>query len=58
MGLMKRLTCVPAFWFVATCAYGEVIHCNHDRAANFANDGPGNTLPIDPRSMFLKGIRS
>lgn len=57
MGLMKRLTFAPVFLFVAAWAYGEEIHYNHDRSVSFAKDEQGNRLPIDPRSMFLKGVR-
>ena len=36
MGLVKRLTFVPAFLFLVACAYGQEIHYNYDRGANFA----------------------
>jgi len=52
MGLMKRLTFVPAFLFVVACAYGQEIHYNYDRGANFAAyktyqwvDIPGGAAP-------------
>jgi hypothetical protein len=36
MRLIKRLTFVPASLFVVGRAYGQGIHYNYDRGANFA----------------------
>lgn len=36
MILMRRLVSSAVFLFVAVCAYGQQVHYNYDRAANFA----------------------
>ena len=34
--LSKLLTLLPAFLFIVVCAYGQDVHYNYDRGANFA----------------------
>ena len=36
MRLTNQITCLAAFLFIATCAYGQDVHYNYDRNANFA----------------------
>lgn len=36
MRLTKRLTFLPALLFMVVCAYGQDVHYNYDRSANFA----------------------
>jgi len=36
MRLTKRLTFLPALLFLVACAYGQDVHYNYDRGANFA----------------------
>ena len=36
MRLINRLTFLPAFLFMVVCAYGQDVHYNYDRGANFA----------------------
>ena len=36
MKLTTQMTVLAAFLFMATCAYGQDIHYNYDRSANFA----------------------
>jgi Domain of unknown function (DUF4136) len=54
MRLAKWLTFLAAFLFVVSCAYGQDVHYNYDRGANFAAyktyqwvDIPGGAVP-DP----------
>jgi Domain of unknown function (DUF4136) len=37
MRLTKRLTFLPALLFMVVCAYGQDVHYNYDRSANFAS---------------------
>ena len=36
MRLTKQMTFLAAFLFMAACAYGQDVHYNYDRSANFA----------------------
>ena len=36
MRFTKRLTFLPALLFMVVCAYGQDVHYNYDRSANFA----------------------
>jgi hypothetical protein len=52
--LTKQVTFVAAFLLMAACAYGQDVHYNYDRSANFATYGtyqwvdiPGGAVP-DP----------
>jgi hypothetical protein len=36
MRLTNQLTLLAAFLFMAACAYGQDVHYNYDRSANFA----------------------
>lgn len=52
MKLVRWLILLPTLLFVAVCAYGQEVHYNYDRAANFAAyktyqwaDIPGGTVP-------------
>ncbi len=52
MRLANPLTVLAAFFFVITCAYGQEVHYNYDRGANFAAyktyqwiDIPGGAVP-------------
>jgi hypothetical protein len=52
MKLTSRLTFLPTLLFVAVCAYGQQVHYNYDRSANFAAyktyqwvDIPGGAVP-------------
>jgi Domain of unknown function (DUF4136) len=54
MRLTKRLTLLPAFLFTFACAYGQDVHYNYERSANFASyktyewvdlPGPGGKAP-------------
>ena len=52
MRLMKQMTFLAAFLFTAASAYGQDVHYNYDRSANFAAyktyqwvDIPGGTVP-------------
>jgi hypothetical protein len=36
MKLRKQLILLPAFLFMVVCAYGQEVHYNYHRAANFA----------------------
>jgi len=52
MRYTRRLTLLPAFVFIVVCAYGQDIHYNYDRSANFAAyktyqwvDIPGGAAP-------------
>ncbi|MCM3872396.1 MAG: DUF4136 domain-containing protein [Pyrinomonadaceae bacterium] len=54
MRLMKQMTFLAAFLFMAACAHGQDVHYNYDRSANFAAyktyqwvDIPGGAVP-DP----------
>ena len=37
MRLLKQLTLLPILLFVIACAYGQDIHYNYDRGANFSS---------------------
>jgi len=37
MRFTRRLTLLPAFLFMVVCAYGQDVHYNYDRGANFAS---------------------
>jgi hypothetical protein len=37
MRLTKRLTFLPALLLIFVCAYGQDVHYNYDRGANFAS---------------------
>jgi hypothetical protein len=52
MKLTKQMTFLAAFLFTAACAYGQDVHYNYDRSANFAAyktyqwvDIPGGAVP-------------
>jgi hypothetical protein len=52
MKLSNRFILLPTLLFVAVCAYGQDVHYNYDRSANFAAyktyqwvDIPGGTVP-------------
>jgi len=52
MRLTNQITCLAVFLFIATCAYGQDVHYNYDRNANFAVyktyqwvEIPGGTVP-------------
>ncbi len=52
MTLIKRLAFLPVLLFVITCAYGQEVHYNYDRGANFAGyktyqwvEIPGGAVP-------------
>jgi hypothetical protein len=52
MRLTKQVTFLVAFLFTAACAYGQDVHYNYDRSANFAAyktyqwvDIPGGAVP-------------
>ena len=52
MRLMKQMTFLAAFLFTAASAYGQDVHYNYDRSANFATyrtyqwvDIPGGAVP-------------
>lgn len=52
MRVTKQLTFLAAFWLMAACAYGQDVHYNYDRSANFAAyktyqwvDLPGGAVP-------------
>jgi hypothetical protein len=52
MRLAKQLRFLPILFFVIACAYGQDIHYNYDRGANFTNyktyqwvDIPGGNTP-------------
>jgi hypothetical protein len=54
MRLMKHVTLLVAFLFMAAGAYGQDVHYNYDRSANFASyktykwvEIPGGSVP-DP----------
>jgi len=37
MRIMKRLAFLPSFLFLVASAYGQEIHHNYDRGANYAS---------------------
>jgi len=37
MKLMKQMTFLPAFLFIITCAFGQDVHYNYARGANFSS---------------------
>lgn len=52
MRLMKQVTFLAAFLLTAVCAYGQDVHYNYDRSANFATyktyqwvEIPGGSVP-------------
>ena len=52
MRLTNQLTLLTAFLFMAACAYGQDVHYNYDRSANFAAyktyqwvEIPGGSVP-------------
>ena len=42
MRLMNQMTFLAAFLFMAACAYGQDVHYNYDRSANFVAYKPTN----------------
>lgn len=59
--ITKQITILGAFLVMAACAYGQDVHYNYDRSANFAGfktyqwlDIPGGAVPdplIDQKVM-------
>lgn len=52
MGLTTQVTFLAALLLIAACAYGQDVHYNYDRSANFANyrtykwvEIPGGSVP-------------
>ena len=52
MRLQNQMTFLAAFFLMATCAYGQDVHYNYDRSANFATyktyqwvEIPGGAVP-------------
>ena len=59
---MNQLTFLAAFLFMAACAYGQDVHYNYDRSANFAAyktyqwvEIPGGAVPDRLIDQAIKG---
>ena len=61
MRLVKRVTFLAAFMLAAACAYGQEVHYNYDRSANFASyrtyrwvEIPGGAVPDELIDKAIK----
>jgi hypothetical protein len=61
MRLVKRVTFLAAFMLAAACAYGQDVHYNYDRGANFASyrtyqwvEIPGGAVPDELIDKAIK----
>ena len=61
MRLVKQVTSLAAFMLVAACAYGQEVHYNYDRSANFATyktyqwvEIPGGAVPDELIDKAIK----
>jgi hypothetical protein len=63
MKLVRRIILFPTLLFVAVCAYGQQVHYNYDRSANFAAyktyqwvDIPGGAVPDQLIDQAIKQV--